>query len=120
MRCAKLAAGPRRGGGAVGPRMPREPKVSRGFIHPGFGGVPGEQSDSCLYRRLMLAPNAVSQSYMIHRCSALYALITTLSRAERPFQAIWTPIQSKMNAITRRMPWAVEAGMALETFGAYA
>jgi hypothetical protein len=42
------------------------------------------------------------------------------SRAERPFHAIWVPIQSRMKAITLRMPWAVDGGMALVIFGAYA
>jgi hypothetical protein len=39
-------------------------------------------------------------------------------RLLRPFQAIWTPIQSRIKAMTRRMPWAVEGEMALVIFGA--
>ena len=30
---------------------------------------------------------------------------------DRPFQAIWTPMQSRMKAMTRRIPWAVEGEM---------
>ena len=29
-------------------------------------------------------------------------------RVERPFQAIWTPMQKRMKAMTRRMPCAVD------------
>lgn len=47
-----------------------------------------------------------------------YGLMMVASRAERPFQAIWTPMQSRIKAITRRIPWAVEGGMILVILGA--
>src|SRR5207302_5102420 len=39
-------------------------------------------------------------------------------RPLRPFQAIWTPIHSRIKAMTRRIAWAVEGGMARVIFGA--
>ena len=47
-----------------------------------------------------------------------YGLMTVARRAERPFHAIWIPMQSRMKAITRRIPWAVEGGMTLVILGA--
>jgi hypothetical protein len=39
-------------------------------------------------------------------------------RAERPFHAIWMPMQSRMKAMTRRIPWAVEGGILFVILGA--
>jgi len=36
-----------------------------------------------------------------------YGLMMVAISADRPFHAIWTPMQSRMKAITRRIPWAV-------------
>ena len=41
-----------------------------------------------------------------------------LRRSLRPFQAIWTPMQSRMKAMTRRIPWAVDGEMARVIRGA--
>lgn len=38
-------------------------------------------------------------------CEQDYAgLITAVSSADRPFHAIWTPMQSRMKAMTRNIP----------------
>jgi hypothetical protein len=63
---------------------------------------------------------AVLQPCVVLIGSEFYFVRIVASSAERPFQAIWMPMQRRMNAITRRMPWAVEDGMALARFGAYA
>jgi hypothetical protein len=47
-----------------------------------------------------------------------YGLTTVASSADRPFHAIWAPMQSRMKAITRRIPWAVVGGMILVILGA--
>lgn len=47
-----------------------------------------------------------------------YGLMMFAISADRPFHAIWMPMQSRMKATTRRIPWAVEGGMALVILGA--
>jgi len=99
----------------------RELKISlRRRLNPFRRQSPALRRDVRQYCPRILSGAAVSQSLLVHPWMALYGLMTVPSRAERPFQAIWTPMQSRMKAITRRTPWAVEGGMALETFGAYA
>ena len=50
--------------------------------------------------------------------SCCHRLMMVARSAESPFHAICAPMQSRINAITRRTPWAVEGGMALVIFGA--
>ena len=43
-----------------------------------------------------------------------------LSSTVKPFQAIWTPMQMRMKAMMRRMPWIVVGATAALMRGAYA
>lgn len=47
-----------------------------------------------------------------------HGLMTVASSAESPFHAIYTPMQSRMKAIKRRIPCAVDGGMILVILGA--
>jgi hypothetical protein len=41
-----------------------------------------------------------------------------VNSSDRPFHAIWTPIQRRMKAMTRKMPCAVDGDTFCATFGA--
>ena len=47
-----------------------------------------------------------------------YDFSTDLSKTSTPFHVIWTPMHSRTNAITRRMPWAVCGGTRAVMAGA--
>ncbi len=56
-----------------------------------------------------LVPGPVKFSARAGRSrTILYRFSTVPSSAERPFQAICMPMHKRMNAMTRRIPWAVD------------
>ena len=67
---------------------------------------------SCLVRRFC-AKNGEGRSLPEAQCGS-----TDRSSCDRPFQPICTPMHSRMNAITRKIPCAVVGGMALVMRGA--